>query len=133
MEERKDIIDESNVGAEYTVMLTVEAGDTALTIGSGDLEVLATPRMMALMEEAAMKCVAPLLDEATTTVGGHIESSHLRPSAVGSTVSATARLVKVEGKKLSFDIVAKQGDDIIGKGTHLRFAVNREKFMKSIS
>lgn len=130
MEERKDIIAPSHVGDKYSVKLLVSPSDTALAIGSGDLEVLATPRMMALMEEAAMKCVAPLLNADTTTVGGHIESSHLRPTKTGNTVEATATLTKVEGRKLSFEIVATQDGEIIGKGTHLRFAVNREKFMK---
>lgn len=105
---------------------------TAAVIGSGDMPVLATPAMMALMENAAMMAVAPALDEGMTTVGGHIESSHLRPSKVGAEVSATATLTKVDGKKLYFDVKATMGDTVIGEGTHLRFIVEREKFLSRL-
>ena len=116
-------------GLTYTSRLTVGNENTAIALGSGDMPVLATPAMMALMENAAMLAVAPALEEGDTTVGGHIESSHLRPTPVGAEVSATATLEKVEGRKLYFKIIAHQGDVVIGEGTHLRFIVNREKFL----
>lgn len=119
-------------GLTYTSRLTVGNENTAIALGSGDMPVLATPAMMALMENAAMLAVAPALEEGDTTVGGHIESSHLRPTPVGAEVSATATLEKVEGRKLYFKIIAHQGDKIIGEGTHLRFIVNREKFLAKI-
>ena len=116
-------------GLTYTSRLTVGNENTAIALGSGDMPVLATPAMMALMENAAMLAVASELEDGDTTVGGHIESSHLRPTPVGAEVSATATLEKVEGRKLYFKIIAHQGDKIIGEGTHLRFIVNREKFL----
>ena len=119
-------------GLSHTSTLTVTLDKTALAVGSGDMEVLATPMMMALMENAAMLAVAEELPEGCTTVGGHIESSHVKPSKVGAEVSATATLTKVEGKKLTFHIVAKMNDNIIGEGTHLRFVVNKEKFLASL-
>ena len=119
-------------GLSHTSTLTVTLDKTALAVGSGDMEVLATPMMMALMENAAMLAVAEELPEGCTTVGGHIESSHIKPSKVGAEVSATATLTKVEGKKLTFHIVAKMNDNIIGEGTHLRFVVNKEKFLTSL-
>ena len=119
-------------GLSHTSTLTVTPDKTALAVGSGDMEVLATPMMMALMENAAMLAVAEELPEGCTTVGGHIESSHVKPSKVGAEVSATATLTKVEGKKLAFHIVAKMNDNIIGEGTHLRFVVNKEKFLASL-
>lgn len=119
-------------GLSHTSTLTVTPDKTALAVGSGDMEVLATPMMMALMENAAMLAVADELPEGSTTVGGHIESSHVKPSKVGAEVSATATLTKVEGKKLTFHIVAKMNDNIIGEGTHLRFVVNKEKFLASL-
>ena len=109
-------------GLSHTSTLTVTLDKTAL----------ATPMMMALMENAAMLAVADELPEGSTTVGGHIESSHVKPSKVGAEVSATATLTKVEGKKLTFHIVAKMNDNIIGEGTHLRFVVNKEKFLASL-
>lgn len=119
-------------GLTYTSTLTVGENDTAIALGSGNLPVLATPRMMALMENAAMLCVADALPEGCSTVGGHIESSHLRPSKVGAEVSATATLTKVDGKKLFFDVKAMMGDVVIGEGTHLRFIIDKEKFMQKL-
>lgn len=119
-------------GLTHTSTLIVTVQDTALYQGSGDMEVLATPRMMALMENAAMLAVKDELPEGSTTVGGHIESSHLRPSKVGTEITATATVTKVEGKKIYFDIKAQMNDVIIGEGTHLRFIVDREKFLSRL-
>ena len=119
-------------GLTYTSRLTVGNENTAIALGSGDMPVLATPTMMALMENAAMLTVASELEDGDTTVGGHIESSHLRPTPVGAEVSATATLEKIEGRKLYFKIIAHQGDVVIGEGTHLRFIVSREKFLSKI-
>lgn len=119
-------------GLTHTSSLTVTEALTAKAMGSGDLPVLATPAMMALMENAAMTAVAPELPEGSTTVGGHMESSHLKPTPVGAEVKAEATLTKVDGRKLYFTVKAMQGDTIIGEGTHLRFIVDREKFMSKL-
>ena len=113
----------------YTSSRTVEEHHLAAHVGSGDLRVLSTPSMIALMEEAAMRCVAPHLEEGQTTVGGHIAASHLKPTAHGRTITATATLTKVEGRKLQFTISASDGEGLIGEGEHTRFIVDREKFM----
>ena len=120
------------IGLSYTSTLTVDETNTAITLGSGDMPVLATPAMMALMENAAMNAVKECLPEGRTTVGGHIESSHIKPSPIGSTVKATAVLEKIDGRKLYFKISAHQGEDLIGEGTHLRFIVDRERFLSKI-
>lgn len=119
-------------GLTYTSRLNVARENTALALGSGDMEVLATPMMVALMENAAMNAVAQELPEGCTTVGGHIDTSHIKPSKIGAEISATATLKSVEGKKLVFDVIAMQGEDILGKGTHLRFIVDREKFLSRL-
>ena len=118
-----------DTGLKHTSELIVSEGMTARRLGSGDMDVLATPAMMALMENAAMLAVAPYLPEGSTTVGGHISSSHLRPSKIGDRVSATATVTKVDGKKIEFKIEAHCGDTLLGEGTHLRFIVEREKFI----
>ena len=107
---------------------------TAIKMGSGDMPVLATPAMMALMENAAMLAVDDELPEGNTTVGGHIESSHLKPSKIGDKVSATAtaEVTKVDGKKIEFKISAYSGDVLLGEGTHLRFIVDRERFLSKL-
>ena len=119
-------------GLQYTSTLTVDNAHSAMAIGSGDMPVLATPAMVALMENAAMMAVAPHLPEGATTVGGQISTSHLRPSGMGAVVTATATLEKIEGKKLFFRVEAHQGETLIGEGTHLRFIVDREKFMSKL-
>lgn len=119
-------------GLTHTSSLTVTEALTAKAMGSGDLPVLATPAMMALMENAAMTAVAPELPEGSTTVGGHMESSHLKPTPVGAEVKAEATLTKVDGRKLYFTVKAMQGDTVIGEGTHLRFIVDRERFMSKL-
>ena len=117
----------------FTSSLKVEKQHTALEMGSGDLEVLATPMMVALMENAAMKAVANDLSEEETTVGGMMNTTHIKPSAIGEEVSATAVLVEVEGKKLTFSVEAKDSKgDVIGRGTHIRFIVNRERFLSKL-
>ena len=120
------------IGLKHTSELTVTDAVTAIAIGSGDMPVLATPMMMALMENAAMLAVKDKLPEGCTTVGGHIESSHLKPSKVGDKVSATAEVAKVDGKKIEFKVAAYSGDTLLGEGTHLRFIVDRERFLSKL-
>ena len=120
------------IGLKHTSDLTVTNTVTAIKIGSGDMPVLATPAMMALMENAAMLAVADELPEGCTTVGGHIESSHLKPSKIGDKVSATAEVTKVDGKKIEFKVSVSSGDILLGEGTHLRFIVDRERFMSKL-
>lgn len=117
------------IGLNHTSELTVTDTVTAIKMGSGDMPVLATPTMMALMENAAMLAVADELPDGCTTVGGHIQSSHLKPSKIGDKVSATAEVTKVDGKKIEFKISAYSGDVLLGEGTHLRFIVDRERFL----
>ena len=119
-------------GLTHTSQLTVNEAVTAITMGSGDMPVLATPAMMALMENAAMLAVAPHLPEGCTTVGGHIASSHLRPSRIGDTVTATATVTRIDGKKIEFKVEARSGETLLGEGTHLRFIVDKEKFMSRL-
>ncbi len=105
---------------------------TAKAIGSGDLPVLATPAMIALMENASMLAVAPYLAENETTVGGYIECSHLVPTGMGDEVEAEAILVKIAGKALHFDITALAGEKKIGEGHHIRYIVDRERFLAKL-
>ena len=119
-------------GLTHTSQLTVNEAVTAVAMGSGDMPVLATPSMMALMENAAMLSVAGHLPEGCTTVGGHITSSHLKPSKLGDTVTATATVTRVDGKKIEFKVEAHCGDTLLGEGTHLRFVVDREKFLSRL-
>ena len=112
--------------------MIVEEKHLAYNVGSGDLPVFATPMMMALMENAAMLCVADELEDGSSTVGGQISSSHLKPTGLGKTVTATAELISAEGRKLKFKVSASDEGGLIGEGEHLRFIIDKEKFMSKV-
>ena len=119
-------------GLTYTVREVVKAEHTALAVGSGDLQVLATPVMIALMERAAKECVIDALTDAQTTVGAMIDVEHLRPTPLGDTVNATAVLTGEEGSRLTFEVKAADSLGIVGRGTHVRYVVDRERFMNKL-
>lgn len=120
------------IGLKHQSVMVVTEGNTANFIGSGDMDVLATPAMVALMENAAMMAVALHLEEGETTVGSMISTSHLKPSKIGRSISAIAELTEIEGRKLSFKITAYDDDVVIGEGEHVRYVVNREKFLSKL-
>lgn len=125
---------------EFIKVLTAEAmtmvnnTNTAVSVKSGSLPVFATPMMTALMEEATCYAASELLDEDETTVGTAINISHDKASGIGKTITAYAALNEVDGRKLYFDVYAKDDEgDIIGKGTIERFVVIKDKFMKRVN
>lgn len=119
-------------GLTYTSTTQVTPENTALTMGSGDLPVFATPAMVALMENAAMNAVKDQLEEGNSTVGASIQIVHTKPSGIGETVTATAILEEVEGRKLSFSVTASDSKGKIGEGTHIRYIIDRERFMSKL-
>ena len=119
-------------GLTYTSTLVVSEEHVAAVMGSGDLHVYATPAMVALMENAAMLAVAEYLPEGSTTVGAMINTSHVKPSPIGDTIKTTAVLTDIEGRKLTFSIKAEDSKGIIGEAMHVRYIVDREKFMSKL-
>ena len=119
-------------GLSSQSLVTVSAGNTAAAMGSGDLDVFATPAMVALMENAAMKAVADALPEGSTTVGAEMNVTHIKPSGLGAEIVATAVLTGVEGRKLTFNVGARDAEGLIGEGIHVRYIVDREKFMAKV-
>ena len=120
------------IGMKQTACVVVSTANVAAAMGSGDLDVYATPAMVALMENAAMKAVASALPEGSTTVGALMNTSHVKPSALGDTVTATAVLTEVEGRKLTFEVRAEDSQGLIGEGTHVRYIVDRERFLSKL-
>ena len=121
-----------NTGYSYTSTTVVNNNNTAKALGSGDMDVFATPAMVALMENAAMNAVAPHLEEGQTTVGTQISTSHIKASALGATITATAVLKAVDGRSLTFEITARDGENVIGEGVHTRFIIDRERFLSKL-
>ena len=88
--------------------------------------------MVALMENAAMLCVQDELEDGESTVGSHISVSHVKPPPLGKSVSATATLLSREGRKLTFHVEAYDEQGPVGEGEHVRYIINKEKFMSKL-
>ena len=120
------------IGLSYESNTVVAESNTAETLGSGDMAVFATPAMVALMENAAMLAVKDSLPEGSTTVGVEMQTSHVKAPALGANIKASATLVEVDGRRLTFDVKAWDEKGVIGEGRHVRFVVDRERFLSKL-
>ena len=120
------------VGLKFESTVVVSPSNTAAIMGSGDMDVFATPAMVALMENAAMLAVAAHLPEGSATVGTQMNTSHIKASPLGATITASAELTEVEGRKLTFAVKAWDEKGTIGEGVHTRFVVDRERFLSKL-
>ena len=112
--------------------LTVDAVNTAVHLGSGGVEVLATPEMVRIMERAAVSACDHLLPSGYRTVGIHLDISHFAPTPIGMVVVARAELIAVEGRKLTFRVEAHDARELIGEGTHQRMIINVGRFQTRV-
>ncbi len=117
-------------GLKGSAEVLVTHENTAAVVGSGALEVFATPSMIGLMEKAALEAVLPFLAEGEGTVGTEISVRHLAPTPIGMTVKASAELIEADRKRLVFHVEAAAGGEVIGEGTHTRFIINNERFLQ---
>jgi len=115
-------------GLTGSTEILVGTRDTAPHVGSGKIKVLATPVMVGLMEEAALNAVEGLLPPGHQTVGIRLDISHTAATPVGMRVTARAEVVKVDGRRLTFRVVAHDEKGIIGEGVHERIVVNVARF-----
>jgi predicted thioesterase len=121
---------ELSAGLAARVEFTVADADTAQTLGSGDVPVLGTPRVLALVEAATVAATATRLAPGLTTVGTRVELEHLAPTPVGRTVAAEAHLVGVDERRLTFDVLLYDGDVVAAKGRVERMVVDRQRFLE---
>jgi predicted thioesterase len=126
-----DFVIPDQVSAKQTMV--VEKAHVATQIGSGNVEVLATPIMIALMEAAAVHAVQEYLPQGWTTVGTRVDVEHLRATPLGGVVTAEANLVKREERILEFAVTAFDSTGIIGQGHHQRFIINLKRFMEKLA
>lgn len=117
-----------NVGIKGQAECLVTEKNPAATMGSGALQVYATPAMIALVEKAAWESVQPYLEEGSGTVGTELRVKHLAATPVGLIVTARTELIAVEGRKLVFKVEVFDQTGKIGEGEHERFIVANEKF-----
>ncbi len=120
---------EFTIGATGEAEVQVHDGNTAKAMGSGTLEVFATPAMIALMEKAATEAVAGNIPEDSSSVGTMLNVKHIAATPKGMKVTARATLVEADGRRLLFNVEAFDEKKKIGEGRHERFIVNIEKFM----
>jgi len=128
--ERSLSIMEPGLRRQATVRHVVGPDDTAAAVGSGDVEVLATPRLLALMEAATVQAGAPELAPGQTSVGMRIQIEHMRPSPLGAEVVVHARLADVDGRHMRFDVAAEHADGtLVASGQVTRAVVSADTFM----
>ena len=117
---------EPGICGEQSVLVT--EANTAKTMGSGTLDVFATPALVALAEKTCWQSVAPALEEGSGTVGTRLELEHTAPTPLGMTVTCRSELTAVEGRKLIFRVRLEDEKGPVGGGTHERFVINEAKF-----
>jgi len=120
-------------GLRAEVDLTVTEDDTAIALGSGDVPVLGTPRVIALCEQATVAALAGSLDAGATSVGIRVQVDHLAPTAVGVVVTAEAVTEKVEGKRITFTVSVHDPRGLIAAGKVTRVIVDRDRFLEKLN
>ena len=115
-------------GIKGTKTVTVNEANTAKTMGSGTLDVFATPALIALMEETCWRSVADQLEDGCGTVGTLLEIRHTAPTPIGMDVTCESELVEVDGRRLVFTVQAHDAKGLVGEGRHERFIINNDKF-----
>ncbi len=111
------------------ILSQVDTEHTARAVGSGSLEVLASPVLAALFEQAACKAIADVMPAGTTSVGSYLEFKHMAPTPMGLSVTVSAELVAVDGRILRFALAAADDCEQIGVGTHQRVLVDESRFV----
>lgn len=122
---------EIGMAGQKTAVVTLEL--SAQTMGSGSIATYATPAMLALMEGAAASAIEEAAGEENTSVGIHVELSHVAATPLGATVRAEAKVITVDGRKIGFEVAAYDAHELIGKGRHTRFVVNRQRFVERLA
>lgn len=121
------------IGIKGQVETVVNENNTAKFIGSGSLDVFATPNMIGLMEQAAQVSVAPFLEEGQGTVGTKIEVTHDAATPLGMKVWAESELIEIDRRRLVFEVKAYDECGLIGQGRHERFIIQNEKFLAKVN
>lgn len=120
------------IGLKAEIHLTVTEAHSAETLGSGDLPVFSTPSLLALMEAAAVRAIAPVLAQGQSSVGVSAEIKHLAATPLGLEVRARAEVTAVDGRSVTFRVEAWDSAGLIGEGVHGRVLIDKEKFMARV-
>lgn len=121
------------VGLELEATKTVKNSDSAKKYGSGLIDVFSTPALVAFAENTCMNLILKFLPKAYTTVGYEVNIKHLKATPIGMNVKCSAKLIEVDARKLSYEFKAYDENGLIGEGTHIRFIVDKKKFLEKIN
>ena len=130
MNKGNDHMDEIKVGLTGEKSVAVIPANTAFAMGSGELRVFATPAMIALIEGCCAESIEDLLDEGITSVGTHVDVEHLAASPVGAGIVCKSVLKAFDGRRLDFDVEVYDNAGLIGRGTHTRYTVKADSFLR---
>lgn len=121
------------IGMEHELFYQVEEKHTAVQIGSGAIRVLSTPSMIGFMERTCHQFLASYLPDRLSSVGAHVDISHLAPTPVGATLKVRCKVMRVEGNQVSFEVEAWDDIEKIGAGKHLRVIVEQDRFLRRVA
>jgi fluoroacetyl-CoA thioesterase len=119
-------------GRNYSTQTRVEEWMTAEKAGNKGVDALSTPTLVKLIEDAAMACVAPTLDEDQVTLATHIDLEHRRPVPVGFILRTEVEVVLVDGPRISFTVQVFDEQESVAEGTHERYIMTRAKFRSKL-
>ena len=125
-------MNEIKVGTSHEIEELVTMDKSAISLGSGLLEVYSTPSMIAFMEKASLECVQKYLLDDETTVGGMVNIKHLKPTSIGKKVVCKSEVTEVIDRKIDFEVNVYEGGALVGVGTHTRFIIKKAVFMKQL-
>lgn len=116
-------------GIKGSCSILADESTSAKIMGSGTLDVFATPAMTALMEKTAWQSIAPYLQEGQGSVGTRLDITHDAATPLGMTVTCSSELIRIDGRRLVFEVTASDDKEIIGRGIHERFIIDNDKFL----
>jgi fluoroacetyl-CoA thioesterase len=121
-----------DVGRTYQSQTRVEEWMTAEKAGNKGVDVLSTPMLLQLIEDAAVQCLAPMLLPAQISLGAHVELTHLAPTPVGFIVRVEVEIIGVEGRRVNFAVAAFDEREKVAEGTHERYVTDRSRFLANL-
>jgi predicted thioesterase len=121
-----------DIGRSYRSQTRVEEWMTAEKAGNKGVDVLSTPMLLQLIEEAAVNCLAPILGQDEVTLGSHVDIEHLAPTPVGFIVRTEVEVIAIDGRRIQFAVAAFDEREKVAEGTHERYLVSLPKFLARI-
>jgi predicted thioesterase len=121
-----------DIGRTYQSQTRVEEWMTAEKAGNAGVDVLSTPMLIQLIEEAAIHCLAPMIAKTEVSLGAHIDLTHLAPTPVGFIVRTEVEIIGVDGRRVQFAVAAFDEREKVAEGTHERYIIDHAKFLSNL-